>query len=730
MTHPIVSNLRSRSERSQRGCSVCRIAIVLFAAPLAFVASLARAEIGFDEVTIPAGIRYSGETFGAAWGDLDGDGWPDLWVSNHTKPPSLYRNQRDGTFRNVAAEAWSADPTADTHAAAWADFDGDGDLDLVELVGAVITSDELCIGCGENHLFENDRGILRERAKPLGVSQPVGLGRTPLWLDADLDGRLDLLAVNQRFGDKAPSILYRQTDDGFRDFGEQSGFVDAAASKYEKGMNLLWNALAGRFWQPSFSTQASRAFAQLADLSGDGNLDLILHTVPTRVYSLKTLPFEEITVDLGFPEIGEISDAAIEDFDGDRDMDLYVTRGPYATSIVTQKSPTVLKARLGWSRTGPANSPAIEFRSRGRATFRILYPYWMDTTQILVGSAGKNPESTSFTLSPEDPDLGSPLSAAALTREGVLIGFDAATDTWTFRNATKISMEFTISSTSAIEDLARVNFPPFREQGVDALLLRGDEEFSIEPLSGEAGRPTACHSVVAGDFDNDMDMDLYLVCSGPIENLPNRLFENDGTGSFASVPRAGGAAGSDLGRGDVAVTADYDRDGFLDLFVTNGSDPGSEFVADGPHQLFHNRGNDNHWIEIDLVGTKSNRDGIGAILTLEAGGVTQRREQGGGMHVYAQNHRRIHFGLGRHASVDRLTVRWPSGTVQRLEHLPADRIVEVEECEEAATDGSCTKSSLGGEHSRFSSVQPGAEVGRRRPTEVGRRMSRARGDRG
>ena len=81
------------------------------------------------------------------------------------------------------------------------------------------------------------------------------------------------------------------------------------------------------------------------------------------------------------------------------------------------------------------------------------------------------------------------------------------------------------------------------------------------------------------------------------------------------VSAAGGAIGTQLGRSDVVAAADYDRDGFLDLFVTNGADPTSPFVADGPHQLFRNQGNSNYWLEIDLEGVTSNRDGIGSKLS-------------------------------------------------------------------------------------------------------------------
>ena len=124
--------------------------------------------------------------------------------------------------------------------------------------------------------------------------------------------------------------------------------------------------------------------------------------------------------------------------------------------------------------------------------------------------------------------------------------------------------------------------------------------------------------------------------------------------------------------------ADYDRDGFLDSFITNGYGP-SPFADEGPHQLFRNQGNGNHWVEIDLEGTVSNRDGIGATALLEAGGVVQIRRQEGGMHRDSQNSQRIHFGLAKQETINRLTIRWPSGIVQHLENVAADHILRIRE---------------------------------------------------
>jgi hypothetical protein len=136
------------------------------------------------------------------------------------------------------------------------------------------------------------------------------------------------------------------------------------------------------------------------------------------------------------------------------------------------------------------------------------------------------------------------------------------------------------------------------------------------------------------------------------------------------------------GVGDSVTAVDFDGDGFLDLFVATG---GSMGRSEGPpseggtYQLYHNIGNGNHWIEIDLEGTSSNRDGIGARVYVTAGGVTQMRIQDGGVHNRGQNFQRLHFGLAKQTQIEKILVYWPSGTIQELSKVAADQIVRIKE---------------------------------------------------
>jgi len=110
-----------------------------------------------------------------------------------------------------------------------------------------------------------------------------------------------------------------------------------------------------------------------------------------------------------------------------------------------------------------------------------------------------------------------------------------------------------------------------------------------------------------------MDLDLFFACTSGAENLPNRVFRNNGSGVFTEVNGAGvaGITGASIANGagnsDSAVSADYNNDGFMDVAVSNGIATQPVRLG-GPHQLFKNSGNGNRWIQIELQGTASRGD--------------------------------------------------------------------------------------------------------------------------
>jgi hypothetical protein len=178
------------------------------------------------------------------------------------------------------------------------------------------------------------------------------------------------------------------------------------------------------------------------------------------------------------------------------------------------------------------------------------------------------------------------------------------------------------------------------------------------------------------DFDNDAWKDIFVVNGGLHWMVPmeDALHRNNGNSTFTDVSAQAGSyfQTKQIGRG--ACFADYDNDGWIDGFIVNLGTKGI---------LLHNNpppaGSRNHWLTLKLVGTKSNRDGFGARIESVAGEVRQVIEAVSHSGYLSQCDPRPHLGLGQRTEVDKLTITWPSGTVQTLEHVKADQILTVTE---------------------------------------------------
>jgi hypothetical protein len=177
----------------------------------------------------------------------------------------------------------------------------------------------------------------------------------------------------------------------------------------------------------------------------------------------------------------------------------------------------------------------------------------------------------------------------------------------------------------------------------------------------------------AYDFDNDGRRDLLVFHGGLIHLVPQEhsIFRNLGGGKFEDVSTSAGPffATKSVGRG--ACFADYDNDGKMDAYLVNLGAPGVLLKNTSPGA--------GHWLMIKLAGTKSNRDGIGAKVVVEAGGVKQSAERVAGSGYLSQDDWRLHFGLGAATKVDRITVTWPSGIRQIVEGVAANQVLAITE---------------------------------------------------
>jgi len=175
------------------------------------------------------------------------------------------------------------------------------------------------------------------------------------------------------------------------------------------------------------------------------------------------------------------------------------------------------------------------------------------------------------------------------------------------------------------------------------------------------------------DYNNDGLVDIYKA-NGALKHLygqEDQLFENIGNGKFKDVSTESGKyfLKELVGRG--ACFGDYDNDGDIDGYIVNLNDRGSF--------LRNNKGNQNNWITLNLTGTTSNRDGIGARIKLTAGGKTYVAQKKSTTGYLSQNDPRVHFGLAKNELIEKIEIIWPSGKLQVLENVKVNQILSVKE---------------------------------------------------
>ena len=219
-------------------------------------------------------------------------------------------------------------------------------------------------------------------------------------------------------------------------------------------------------------------------------------------------------------------------------------------------------------------------------------------------------------------------------------------------------------------------FPLFRNRGSDFT-----DVTSAWGVAGPTGRSTAWGAGIA-DFDNDGWKDLFAACSSILDNseeiehlpskLPNKVLRNHGGTHFEDVSASAGATFGVAQAHRGMAYGDLNNDGRIDVVVT---------VKDGPPEILMNHSpQENHWLLVKLIGTRGNRDGLGARLKATlAGGRTLYDHATTSTGLSASSDPRVHFGLGTAVHVEKLEISWPSGIRQILENVAADRILIVKE---------------------------------------------------
>jgi WD40 repeat protein len=524
----------------------------------------------------------------------------------------------------------------------------------------------------ELRFWEVEAGILRLRLDCEGgaiVDLRFGVDGKTLVL-ADRTGHLRTLHASDRLS----------PEEVLRDSGPPT--IDARGGAVSEGLGSTADALRWTLLDVvELDTSAGCEGLAWEDLDGDGDLDLVLALPDSQRVLLGDgrgrLADASSSLALWRPDFKSVLPG---DLDGDGDIDLY---------LGNRSGPNRLLDNRGGGSFVEATAPGLAAIGQGPTAAAADYDGDGDL-DLFVGSGAseshllRNDRSAGFVEVVSDrPEIRGRARGAAW---GDFDG-DGRPDLF-------------IASRSGPDRLLQ------NRAGAEFVAAIGPSEFSSRASRGG----------VWGDYDNDGDLDLYAWS----QSQPNRLYRNECDGRFTDVSE--GLLG-DRGDTKAAAWGDYDNDGDLDIFIGNNdadsrllrnegvdsklafldvtaaplSYAGSAYALawadidgdgdldltvsdwDNAVQIFRNDGeNGNHWLEVRLRGESSNRFGVGARVRIVAGAKSQIREITAGSGTSTQP-LIAHFGLGRAERADLLEVRWPSGKVEILEAVAADRLLVIRE---------------------------------------------------
>jgi tetratricopeptide (TPR) repeat protein len=487
-------------------------------------------KVSFGEIAAQAGVDKFDAGRGSGWADYDGDGDLDLISAGTYQPLALYRNDGNGKFTDVARKAGLTGPNGGW-ATIWFDFDNDGDQDLY-------VTREGWYAPAANSLYQNNGdGSFTDIARAAGVDDPLGTGFSATVADFNLDGLLDIYVANGAPRVGTSNVLFINQGNGkFREEAKTAGVADARQS--------------------------------IGTCAGDYDND-------------------------GYP-------------------DLYVVN---------------------------VQGNAL-YKNNGNGTF----------TNVTAKAGVEQPVNTGY----------------------VCWFFDVNNDGW---------QDLFVSSWNTYQDFLENKITgKSKGRGYRSVIFRNNQDGTFSDVSTEAGL-NACFGTMGanyGDFDNNGFPDIYLGNGGPemFRVEPDALYMNKGNGTLSEVTAQAGLG--HLGKTHGTAVADFDRDGWLDLYLPIGGNfPGDQWR----NALYRNRGGRNHALSLLLIGSRCNRDAVGARVRLRLNQGWRYQEVSRGVGFGASNAPELHFGLGQENKVLELEVKWPGGETEKFEDIDASQRIKIQQAQ-------------------------------------------------
>jgi hypothetical protein len=492
--------------------------------------------------------------------------------------------------------------------------------------------------------------------------------------DCDNDGKLDIVTINsstvdryRKGGDPMVTLYHQEPDGTFKDITQPAG-------------------LTRRGWGMGVA---------VADFDNDGWLDLYVTGYGGNVLyrNLGGCKFEDVTEKAGVSGGGFSTGAAWADYDRDGYVDLFVARYVHVdiNNLPEFGRDKFCRYQGILVQCGPWGLPGegdLLYHNRGDGTFEEvsvkagvddkekrygLGVVWGDYDNdgwpdlFVANDAGSNylyHNNHNGTFS--DVAL---LDGVALSGSGLQQG--------------NMGVDFGDYNHDGRLDIIDTTFADQPKTLYRNLGQEGFEDVSSTAQISQISMPDVAWGTGFVDFDNDGWPDIFIanghvypqvdtgIKGGARYKQPIFLHLNKHDGTFEEISSPSALASLPLASRRGVAFGDIWNDGAMDVLILNVGEP--------PTLLRNHLANGNHWVEFTLEGTKSNRAAIGARLTIHSGQLSQFNEVRGGSSYLSQNDLRLHFGLGLNAKVNSVEISWPSGLVEHIGNLTADRIYTIQE---------------------------------------------------